>query len=180
VLQETENNRKVTSVSFDKILWANFRAEVKHRGEQVQDVFDRLMRNYVEGQNTKARKTVTVMTEGEVWRPHTRGLSADDTVREAEDDSQEDSDTEEEEELEEEDAQNFAVEPHVPGAPEIEIDDEPEEEEENEEGAFGGSEGEGRDTLDRFGERVEDDDEEPFDPFEEESDEDEEEEEGND
>lgn len=63
-------------MSFDKILWANFRAEVKHRGEQVQDVFDRLMASYLNvkqpnrsvsptnRQNTNAvKEAVTVVTE---------------------------------------------------------------------------------------------------------------------
>jgi len=126
-------DRKVTSVSFDKTLWANFRAEVKHRGEQIQDVFDRLMASYVSptGKNTNAAKTVTVTTEEEAWRPRTPRINADSMVREEEEDTETEEDDTEETDDEEEDT--FSVVPHLPGSSPLEIDDEPEGEEEADE-----------------------------------------------
>jgi hypothetical protein len=69
--------RKITSVSFNTVLWSNFRNEAKRRHEEIQDVFDRLMASYVTGQpdrlvsnsreNTNAvRESVTVVTEEKV------------------------------------------------------------------------------------------------------------------
>jgi hypothetical protein len=118
-------------VSFNKLLWANFRTEAKHRGEQIQDVFDRLMTSYVNvkqpnrsapsnRQNTnEAKEPVTVVTEEKVWGS-----------------AEEEADSEEEsgDEQDEEGDGGFKVEPHLPGFGNlVEIDDDPTKEELDEE-----------------------------------------------
>ncbi|MGA2309498.1 MAG: hypothetical protein ABSG57_08125 [Candidatus Bathyarchaeia archaeon] len=125
----SSEDRKVTSVSFNKLLWANFRAEAKHRGEQIQDVFDRLMASYIspKGENTNSiRKTVSVVTEEEVWHPRTPKLEVEES------DEKEDSKEEPTDEEEEEDEDGFKVEPHLPGFGNnlVEVKDEPEEDDE--------------------------------------------------